>query len=149
MNILVTGCNGFIGKNMVAYLTSHTDWKIDGWDWDENPEHWPRITKYNWVIHLDDVPENTVDNTILKIRLDFSKWLFKECQQHGVNLQYSSSSEVYGYTRNYSEYAECKPTTEYGSYKFLFDEWVFQQPQKTFVQGFRYFSVYGKWMHLK
>jgi nucleoside-diphosphate-sugar epimerase len=148
MNILVTGCNGFIGKNMIAYITSQTDWKVDGWDWTEDKTEWPKLSKYDWVIHLDDVLETTKDEDIFKNSLEFSKWLFNECQHHGVNLQYASSSEVYGYTRNYSEYAECNPQTPYGSYKFLFDDWVFRQQQKTFVQGFRYFSVYGKWMHL-
>ena len=31
----------------------------------------------------------------------------------------------------------------------MFDRWVFQQPIKIYVQGFRYFNVYGKWMHLR
>jgi ADP-L-glycero-D-manno-heptose 6-epimerase len=151
MNILVTGCNGFIGKNMVAYLTSQTDWKVDGWDWSEDVNEWPKLNKYNWVIHLGaiaDMTETDVEK-VLKHNLDFSQWLFKECQHQGVNLQYASSSSVYGDTKDFSEYAECRPQTPYAWSKYLFDRWVFQQPHYSYVQGFRYFNVYGKWMHLR
>jgi ADP-L-glycero-D-manno-heptose 6-epimerase len=151
MNILVTGCNGFIGKNMIAYLTSQTDWKVDGWDWSADVNEWPKVTKYDWVIHLGantNQHESDIEK-VLKQNLDFSQWLFKECQQHGVHFQYASSSSVYGNTKNFSEYAECHPQTPYAWSKYLFDRWVFEQPQTVFVQGFRYFSVYGKWMHLR
>jgi ADP-L-glycero-D-manno-heptose 6-epimerase len=151
MHMLVTGCNGFIGRNIVAYLTSQTDWKVNGWDWSEDPEDLPKVSHYNWVIHLGavaDITENDVEK-VLKHNLDFSQWLFKECQRHGVHMQYASSGLVYGNTRDFSEYAECHPQTAYAWSKYLFDRWVFQQPHHSFVQGFRYFDVYGKWMHLK
>ena len=151
MNILVTGCNGFIGKNMMAYLSANTEWNIEGWDWDPNPSNWPSVIKYDWVIHLGaiaDMTETDVEK-VLRQNLDFSQWLFNECQHHGVNLQYASSSSVYGNTKDFSEYAECHPQTPYAWSKYLFDRWAFQQPQHSFVQGFRYFNVYGKWMHLR
>jgi ADP-L-glycero-D-manno-heptose 6-epimerase len=31
----------------------------------------------------------------------------------------------------------------------LFDRYAFQKAHTSFVQGFRYFSVYGKWQHVK
>ena len=112
----------------------------------------PKVIQYYLVIHLGaiaDMSEIDVEK-VLHQNLDFSQWLFNECQHHGVNLQYASSSSVYGNTKDFSEYAECKPQTPYAWSKYLFDRWVFQQPHNTsFVQGFRYFNVYGKWMHLR
>jgi ADP-L-glycero-D-manno-heptose 6-epimerase len=81
--------------------------------------------------------------------LEFSQWLFDECNYHGVNLQYASSSTVYGETKDFSETAQCHPQTPYAWSKFLFDRWVFQQDIKIMVQGFRYFNVYGRYMHLR
>ena len=151
MNVLVTGSEGFIGKNMMAFLSLQPDWEVAGWDWDPDPECWPDVRDYDWVIHLGaiaDMSDNNVEQIMLQ-NFDFSCWLFKECQRYGVNMQYASSSSVYGNTKDFSEYAPCSPQTPYAWSKYLFDRWVFQQRQTNFVQGFRYFNVYGKWMGLR
>jgi ADP-L-glycero-D-manno-heptose 6-epimerase len=149
MKILVTGHEGFIGRNMTGWLANE-GWQVDGWEWD--PEDLPNVTEYDWVIHLGAIADmRTVDvEKIMQQNFDFSCWLFKECQKHQVNLQYASSSSVYGNTKDFSEYAPCNPQTPYAWSKYLFDRWVFQQADhRAFVQGFRYFNVYGKWMHLR
>jgi len=149
MRILVTGHNGFIGKNMVGWLQQEDGWHVEGWDW--HPVERPDVSNFDWVIHLGakaDMTDNDVDQ-ILKQNLEFSQWLFNECNLHGTHLQYASSSSVYGNTRDFSELAPCSPQTAYAWSKYLFDRWVFQQDVKIMVQGFRYFNVYGKWMHLR
>jgi len=149
MRILVTGHEGFIGKNMLAWLNQEEGWQIDGYEW--HPTERPDVNQYDWVIHLGAIADMTCTDVeaIMKQNLEFSQWLFEECNKHGVNLQYASSSSVYGDTKDFSEYAPCHPQTPYAWSKYLFDRWVFQQPQSIFVQGFRYFNVYGKWMHLR
>jgi ADP-L-glycero-D-manno-heptose 6-epimerase len=149
MKILVTGNEGFIGRNMTAWCQQEEGWQIDGWNWD--PTSYPEVSEYDWVIHLGaiaDMTDNDVDR-IMKQNLEFSQWLFTECNKHGVNLQYASSSSVYGNTKDFSEHAPCHPQTAYAWSKYLFDRWVFQQEQHVMVQGFRYFNVYGKYMHLR
>ena len=149
MKILVTGHEGFIGRNMMGYLQQQPDWQIDGWEWD--PKSYPDVSNYSWVIHLGAIADMTcmdVDR-IMKQNLEFSQWLFTQCNTHGVNLQYASSSSVYGDTKNFSEHGPCQPQTPYAWSKYLFDRWVFQQEQHVMVQGFRYFNVYGKYMHLR
>lgn len=151
MRILITGSNGFIGKNMMSLMGHQPEWYVEGWDWNPNKLEWPDVTSFDWVIHLGaiaDMTETDVEKVMLQ-NYDFSCWLFKQCQLHGVHLQYASSSSVYGNTKNFSEFAQCYPQTPYAWSKYLFDRWVFQQPQHNFVQGFRYFNVYGKWMHLR
>ena len=147
MIILVTGCNGFIGKNMVAFLTQSTDWKIEGWDWNPDKTTWPNIVKYDWVIHLGAETSNDDVECVLEKNLDFSQWLFSECQKHGVHLQYASTGEVYGDSNDLHESAACFPKTPVAWSKYLFDRWAFQSTHTAYVQGFRYFNVYGKWMH--
>ena len=151
MKILITGCNGFIGKNMMSYLGHQPEWQVDGWDWTSDKNSWPSVMEYDWVIHLGaiaDMTEKDVEKVMFQ-NFDFSCWLFSECQKHKVNLQYASTSSVYGNTKDFSEYAPCRPQTPYAWSKYLFDRWAFQQKQHSFVQGFRYFNVYGKWMYLR
>jgi ADP-L-glycero-D-manno-heptose 6-epimerase len=149
MKILVTGHNGFIGRNMVEWLSAE-GWQVEGWDYD--PENLPDVKKYQWVIHLGALTDksNTDIDKFMIQNYEFSQWLFNECQLNEVHLQYASTSAVYGYGKDFSETAECKPLTPYAISKYVFDRWAFRQPaHSAFVHGFRYFNVYGKYMHLR
>jgi ADP-L-glycero-D-manno-heptose 6-epimerase len=149
MKILVTGHNGFIGRNMIAWLQQEEGWHADGWDWDSN--QYPNVAGYDWVIHLGAIADNASQSvdTILKQNLEFSQWLFNQCNTHGVNLQYASSSTVYGNSKDFSEHSAGNPQTPYAWSKYLFDRWWPQQDVNIMVQGFRYFNVYGRYMHLR
>lgn len=148
MKILVTGHQGFIGRNMTSWLAQQ-DYEVEGWEW--NSKEFPVVRDFDWVIHLGavaDMSDTDVDR-VIEQNLEFSQRLFTECNKHGVHLQYASSSSVYGNTKNFEETAPCYPQTPYAWSKYLFDRWVFQQEHHVMVQGFRYFNVYGKWMHLR
>jgi ADP-L-glycero-D-manno-heptose 6-epimerase len=149
MKILVTGHLGFIGRNMTAFLSKQDGFEIDGYEW--HPKERPDVRGYDWVIHLGAVADMTEPDVekCMTMNYEFSCWLFKECQKHSVHLQYASSSSVYGNTKSFEETAPCSPQTPYAWSKYLFDRWVFNQQPTVFVQGFRYFNVYGKWMHLR
>jgi len=148
MKILVTGHEGFIGRNMTSWLNQQGH-EVTGWEWDRNS--FPEIKDCDWVVHLGAIADMTETNTdkVIEQNLEFSQRLFEACNKNGVNLQYASSSSVYGNTKDFSEYAPCYPQTAYAWSKYLFDRWVFQQEHHVMVQGFRYFNVYGKWMHLR
>lgn len=146
--ILVTGHTGFIGRNITSWLNQN-NYYVEGWEW--VPNEFPSVENFDWVIHLGaiaDTSETDVD-AIMKQNLEFSQELFKRCNNHGTHLQYASSSSVYGNTKDFSEDAPCYPQTPYAWSKYLFDRWVFRQPVNIMVQGFRYFSIYGKWMNLR
>ena len=141
MKILITGHNGFIGKNLKSRLekTNH----VLGYEWADSQR--PDITGLDWVIHLGAVSstaEKDVDKVMLQ-NYEFSKWLFSECCVHNVNLQYASSASVYGLSNNFQENSPKQPMSPYAWSKYLFDRWVFQQNENVIVQGFRYFNVYG------
>jgi ADP-L-glycero-D-manno-heptose 6-epimerase len=148
MKILVTGHEGFIGRNMLAMLAAE-GWEVEGYEW--NPNERPDVAGFDWVVHLGAIADMTCTDVerVMIQNLEFSQWLFNECNYNGVNLQYASSSSVYGETKDFSETAQCHPQTPYAWSKFLFDRWVFQQDIKIMVQGFRYFNVYGRYMHLR
>jgi ADP-L-glycero-D-manno-heptose 6-epimerase len=133
---------------MTGWLTKE-GWNVEGWEWDANS--FPDVRPYDWVIHLGAIADMSCTDVdaIMKQNFEFSQRLYNECEETGTHLQYASSSSVYGNTKDFSEYAPCYPQTPYAWSKYLFDRWVFQQKPTIMVQGFRYFNVYGKWMHLR
>ena len=147
MKVLVTGHNGFIGRNLIEWMLAE-DWMVDGWDIKD--ENLPTVSDYQWVIHLGARTKFTDTEDILSKNYDFSKWLFKECQKHEVHFQYASCYQVYGQIKDYSEFSICAPQTTIAWSKYMFDRWVFNQRiNNSFVQGFRYFDVYGKYQNNK
>jgi len=147
MRILVIGHEGFEGRNMMAALHAEEGWHVAGWS--HGADTLPDVTAYDWVINLDaELSDKDVDKSIER-NLEFGQWLFNECNLHGVNLQYASTCKVYGNTKDFSEHAACHPQTPYAWSKYLLDRWTFQQPLNIYVQGFRYFTAYGKWQHLQ
>jgi ADP-L-glycero-D-manno-heptose 6-epimerase len=140
MKILITGHDGFIGKNLISTLANHN---LSGYEWIK--DSLPEVKGFDWVIHLGAISSTTekdVDKVILQ-NYEFSKWLYNECRLNGVNLQYSSSASVYGNNVNFKEDAPKQPLNPYAWSKYLFDRWVSQQKHNILVQGFRYFNVYG------
>lgn len=148
MRILVTGHQGFIGLNMLAWLQREEGWFVDGYEW--HPIERPDVSGYDWVVHLGAITDESYGDVdaIMKQNLEFSQWLFHECNTHGVNFQYASTSDVYGNSKDFSETAPCHPQSPIAWSKYLFDRWVFQQDISVMVHGFRYFNVYGRYMHL-
>jgi nucleoside-diphosphate-sugar epimerase len=148
MRILITGHEGFIGRNMLAWCQNEEGWHVDGYEWHQHER--PDVSGYDWVIHLGAITDESFSDVdaIMKQNLEFSQWLFHECNRHGVHLQYASTSDVYGHGKDFGELAPCHPQSPIAWSKYLFDRWVFQQPLSVFVQGFRYFNVYGRYQHL-
>lgn len=142
MKILVTGHRGFIGSQIYSYFKSHHE--VVGYDYD--PDVFPGISGYDWVIHCGGNSSTTERNIDLVLRqnLEFSQRLLADCYRHGVNLQYSSSASIYGLGTDFRETAPPDPRTPYAWSKYLFERHVAQNPGPSVVQGFRYFNVYGE-----
>lgn len=146
MKILVTGHRGFIGQNLVYYFLGKGH-KVDGFDW--VPNMIPDVTKYDWVIHLGAISDTTeldVDK-VWEQNFEFTSRLIQVCDQFGVNLQYASTSAVYGPGYDgFREDSKCLPQTPYAWSKYLIDKSVNDVGPSNFqniIQGFRYFNVYG------
>jgi len=141
MKILITGHQGFIGKNALEYFKT----KHDVSTYDYNEGEFPGVMEYDWVMHfgaISSTTERDVDK-ILRQNLDFSIRLFDDCKTFGVNLQYSSSASVYGLGTDFKETAQVDPRTPYAWSKYLFERYVQKHQGGNIVQGFRYFNVYG------
>jgi len=144
MKILVTGHRGFIGQNLIQYLSLHHTMGYYEWG---DPR--PNIAEYDWVIHLGAVSSTTERDVerVLSQNYDFSHWILDQCLTHDVDLQYSSSASVYGLRREFDEDSPADPRSPYAWSKYLFDRDVTQflanNTPNIRIQGFRYFNVYG------
>lgn len=142
MKILVTGSNGFVGKNLIEYLKNDHD--VEGFDY--TPNVYPDASKYDWIVHLGAI-SSTIETDIDKIltqNYEYSMRLLQMCEQMGTNFQYASSASVYGNTNIFNEESPCNPQSPYAWSKYLFDRFIKQAGEfNILVQGFRYFNVYG------
>lgn len=145
MKILITGHQGFIGSNMFDSLSkSHT---IFTYEWGDPL---PNIKGLDWVIHIGAISSTTERDVekVMKQNYDFSCWLLDSCIDSGVNFQYSSSASVYGFNKDFRESASVDPRTPYAWSKYLFERYAnslidLATTKGTYIQGFRYFNVYG------
>lgn len=122
MNILIIGCNGFIGSHLSEYILSNTQWNVTGIDLYsdivgklvENPRFrfiCSDITKdldllTNEISSCDVVlplaaiatPKKYITNPIQVFELDFEANLFiiRQCLKYKKRLIFPSTSEVYG-----------------------------------------------------
>ena len=146
MKILITGIDGFIGKNMVNALTN--DHALYGYEY--NSDDLPDVRGMDLVIHLGAISSTTETDVdkIMTQNYEFSKWLYKECCEWEVALQYSSSASVYGQYKHFTEYGPLNPQSPYSWSKYLFDRWLLSENKfeksPIMIQGFRYFNVYGQ-----
>ena len=104
MRILITGSNGFIGKNLAPYLV-HKGHTVEGYDYIDG--RFPDPKEYDRVIHLgaiSDTTEKDVDK-ILKQNYEFSIKMLELCDTFGTTFMYASSASVYGQGKEFKEQA--------------------------------------------
>lgn len=141
MNILLTGHRGFIGSHLLATL-SRRHW-VTTFEWGDPL---PTVAGLDWVVHVGAISSTTFRDVeqIMRQNVDFSMWLYNQCRDNGVNLQWASSASVYGLGDDFRETAPADPRTPYAWSKYLIERHVACNPAPNIrVQGFRYFNVYG------
>ena len=139
--VLVTGSEGFIGKNLCSYL-SKRDIEVEGYDI-KNGGDLPPLNGIDAVIHLGANSSTTETDLkkILKENFIFSGTLYQLCAAMDVKFQYASSASVYGLAETFEEDQFCTPLSPYAYSKYMFDNWLLNEDHP--YQGFRYFNVYG------
>ena len=139
--VLVTGSEGFIGKNLCPYLEKRGievvpyDIKFGG--------DLPPLNGIDAVIHLG-ANSSTTETDLKKILNEnfiFSGTLYQLCANMDIKFQYSSSGSVYGAAETFEEDQFCVPLNPYAYSKYMFDNWLLNEHHP--YQGFRYFNVYG------
>ena len=150
MKILMTGHEGFIGKNMKPYLESKGH-EVTGFEWNNEVGGFPDVKDQDLVIHLGAISSTTEKNVslIMDKNYEFSYKLLVACMEAGVDMHYASSASIYGQLdpkiKNISETTPPQPSSPYSWSKYMFDRLIENSLGKLPIKvyGFRYFNVYG------
>jgi ADP-L-glycero-D-manno-heptose 6-epimerase len=146
LKILITGADGFIGKNLKEHLMDQGH-GIAEYTYIKNVV--PDCSQFDKVIHMGAISSTTERDVekVLQHNLDFSHRLMQVCDMQGVDLIYASSASVYGDGQMFNEDAPKQPQSPYAWSKYLFDrsvEMVDWSEYKCNIKGLRFFNVYGE-----
>jgi len=138
--IIVTGSNGFIGKNLVESL----DGSLFLVDKDDKEAvfniDWATVTHVYHMGAISDTTEKDVD-LIYRNNIDYSIRLFEKAIQNKTPVTYASSASVYGT----SQLDHINPLNYYAMSKATLDLWVADNIDRfELIRGYRFFNVYGK-----
>ena len=137
--IIVTGSNGFIGKNFVNKLSNV--YCVEMNDCFEFLQSFDRWNEVKAIVHQGAISSTTETdiNKLHKYNVDFTLQLFQKAIEYQIPVKYASSASVYGNSNTIN------PLNYYAITKLQIDYWVEDNIDKfSYIQGFRYFNVYGK-----
>lgn len=140
--ILVTGSEGFIGRNLCSFLRKR-GFDVIEHDIKKEAVLCVDFSEIDALIHLGANSSTTETDfrKIMKQNYYASMHFYDICKKFNIKFQYASSASVYGHSKSFQESDLCLPLNPYGFSKYMFDAALFNQ---TFpYQGFRYFNVYG------
>lgn len=170
--ILVTGGAGFIGSNIVKGLNSmgiediliadnlsngHKCRNMNALkfrDYIDKEDLLKRVEEggkwdFDMIIHQGACSSTTEwdGKYMMSNNYEYSKTLFRYAAEGGARFIYASSASVYGNgDKGFAENPENEnPLNVYAFSKYLFDQWVRRESEKTENQvvGLRYYNVYG------
>jgi len=138
--IILTGSNGFIGKNFKDKIKDEVLEvnQENCWSFLREFRRWKDV---DLILHQGAI-SSTIEKDINKIHafnVDYSILLFEIAIKYEIPVRYASSASVYGNLRGVFN-----PLNYYAISKLQIDYWVTDNIDKfSSIQGFRYFNVYG------
>ena len=102
------------------------------------------------IVHLGARTDTTEFDWAIfqKLNIDFTKSIWRFCEEKQARLIYASSAATYGegefgYEDNHEVVSKLKPLNPYGESKNQIDEWILSQTQSFPWYGLKFFNVYG------
>lgn len=137
MNILITGANGFVGKNLVATLEQNEEYNLLKVTRDTSSTELKEFTKIaDFVFHLAGVnrPKNEVE--FVQGNVDFTQLLLDSLKEANNKAPILLTSSI-----------QAKNNTPYGLSKKAGEDRVFQYAENNDVEVFVYRlpNLFGKW----
>jgi ADP-L-glycero-D-manno-heptose 6-epimerase len=139
--ILITGSKGFISSHFKERLNDNiieVD-KDNCFDFLNNFRNWENI---DLILHQGAITSTTEKNidALYRYNVAFSINLFEKAIKFQIPIKYASSASVYGNSQHLFN-----PLNFYAISKLQIDYFVMDNIEKfKFIQGFRYFNVYGE-----
>jgi ADP-L-glycero-D-manno-heptose 6-epimerase len=145
MTVLVTGHEGFIGRNLIKNFHDviGIDAKSSNIETELYAVNWRSIKQ---IYHLGAITDTTVRDweKIYKHNVWFSIELFERAIANDIPIVYASSSAVYGNTIESGKYL-VNPLNYYAMSKAMIDMWFLTNLNRfrNGSKGFRLYNVYG------
>lgn len=137
MKILVTGANGFIGKNLIAELEATTDHKVFSYDRDTDPDLLEvYCTEAEFIFHLAGVNRPKEQSEFMEGNFGFTSTLLETLRKHSNNCPVMISSSIQAELDN--PYGESKKAGE-----DLLRTYGEETGAKILI--YRFPNVFGKW----
>jgi len=139
--IILTGSEGFIGKNFLKRLKDEEIVEVEKNNAQDFCKNFTEWSKVKLIIHQGAISSTTCTDIELLINTNvaFTEWLFKRAIKYKIPVKYASSASVYGNTSD-----TINPLNYYAITKVITDYWVQDNIERfELIQGFRYFNVYG------
>jgi ADP-L-glycero-D-manno-heptose 6-epimerase len=142
MKVILTGSDGFIGKRLKQKLEQV--WEVveveqnDCWMFLDHFTEWDDV---ECIFHMGAISDTTASDpvNINYYNVTFTLSLFQIAIAKGIPVKYASSASVYG-----NGVSQFNPLNFYALSKLTVDYWVQDHIDEfKFVQGFRFFNVYG------
>ena len=138
--VLVTGADGFIGKNLAATLKEEaqifclSEDNLDDARWKDVWNHFLEEASPAVIFHVGACSDTLEQNVYFMMHRNYetTKFLMDWCVNNSVPMIYSSSAASYGVTEDY-------PSNLYGWSKYVAEDYVVSNSGI----ALRYFNVYG------
>jgi len=139
--IILTGSEGFIGRNFSKVLSNKPLLPIDKEDAYHFLYNFKEWDKVDLILHQGAI-SSTTEKDVKKLyawNVEYTIDLFEIAISFGIPVKYASSASVYGDLQGIPN-----PKNQYAMSKLTVDYWVQDNMDKfSLIQGFRYFNVYG------
>lgn len=148
MTVLVTGSEGFIGRNLVVKLKENGKEVLEFDTKKYRPEELFAlydISKITMIYHLGAISSTLETNidALYRHNVEFSIDLFNMAISHRIPVVYTSSASVFGNTMKDEQYIY-NPLNYYATTKMLTEMWIAQNRSKFHALSVpRLFNVYG------
>ena len=139
--IILTGSEGFIGKNFLKALDGQRILIVNQQDCHYFLSNFNAWDQVKLILHQGAISSTTEKNIRLlyNYNIEFTLALLEKARDHGIPIKYASSASVYGNLDGIPN-----PINHYAMSKLQIDYWVQDNIDDfKFIQGFRYFNVYG------
>ncbi|MBQ3306680.1 MAG: capsular polysaccharide biosynthesis protein CapF [Bacilli bacterium] len=137
MKVLVTGSNGFVGKNLRSELSLYEDVEVLCFDKDSTEEELDKYTKEcDFVFHLAGVNRPQDPKEFMEGNFGFTSTLLDKLKEHKNKAPIMISSSI-----------QAELDNDYGKSKKAGEDLIFQYGKENNVKVYvyRFPNVFGKW----
>ena len=137
MNILITGANGFLGKNLIARLVNMPDVNIMHFDQGTSTLLLEKnLKECDFVFHFAAVHRPKDNEDFYRINDDFFEWILKTLEKYENNCPVLLTSSIQATDNN-----------DYGRSKMIAENLLRAHAEKTGSKAiiYRLNNIFGKW----